>query len=390
METRFRERRALLSALAANAAAGTLFAWSVLLPSLGSDLDLPPGRLGPVFSTALVVFALGVLLGGGTVDRQGPRRVLLVAGALSAAGLGLSASASALLTLHLGIGVLFGAGSGLTYLSTVTWASTRVVGRRDRVTGLVVAAYAAGPVVAAPLATWGIDRLGWRAMLLLAGILVPGVVLLAARALPGPLSTAQAAGATPRSRDGVGDTGALLALWLLFFGTAVPALLVFAYATEIAVERGVSAGAAGVVVASMAAGNLAGRLLAASLTARLGAGSALWAVVGALVVAVSALTWSPGVTTTVLALPVVTLQYGLMSALLPGATGRVSGELRFGAAYGRVFSSFGAAAVAGPALGSLLHDGEAGYARSFEGALVAAAVAVAALVVYRRRLRSTT
>jgi OFA family oxalate/formate antiporter-like MFS transporter len=176
-------------------------------------------------------------------------------------------------------------------------------------------------------------------------------------------------------------------LWLLFFGTAAPGLLAFAYGTQIATERGFSPGAAGVVVALMAGGNVAGRLLSSPLSVWPGLLPGAWIAQGALLAALVALAWSPTVEVAVLSLVVLSLQYGLVSALLPAATREVSGEGRFGAAYGRVFCSFGAAAVVGPALGAALHDGPDGYAAGFQACLVGAAVAVLALAVYQRRLR---
>lgn len=379
---------ALLCAVAVNAAAGTLFAWSVLLPALSAEFGLPAGELGIVFSGALVVFALAVLFCGHAVDRQGPRRGAALAGVLSGGGLAVASVAQTVPMLHLGIGGLFGFGSGLAYLSVVSWASTRGGKRRVRAIGVVVAAYAAGPVASAPLGTWGVERLGWRPTLAVAAVIVSVVVLLASRGLPGPLSPRRA-GARPVTAAPVGDATALVALWVLFFAAVAPGLLAFAYAAAIATERGISTATAGLVVALMALGNLAGRLLSSPLSTRCGLRAALWTSVAVLVLAVVTLAASVATAPVVLALPLLALQYGLVSALLPAATREVSGDLRFGAAYGRVFSSFGAAAVAGPALGAVLHDGADGYAGSFRVSLLAAAVAVAALAIYERRLRLT-
>jgi OFA family oxalate/formate antiporter-like MFS transporter len=376
----------LLSAAAVNAAAGTLFAWSVLLPSVSGELGVPADELGVVFSTALVVFALGVLFGGRWVDLHGPRRAAAVAGVLCGAGLTASAFAGNVLMLSVGFGALFGAGSGLAYLSAVSWATTRDDGHRARAIALVVAAYAAGPVVAAPLGTATVSGWGWRPTLVAAAVVVTVVVLVASRGLPVPVASRP--GPSPaRSEDTVGDGVALSMLWLLFFGAAAPGLLAFAYGTQIATERGLSPGAAGVVVALMAGGNVVGRLLSSPLSVWLGLLRAAWMAQGALLVALVALAWSPAAEVTVLGLALLSLQYGLVSAVLPAATREVSGEARFGTAYGRVFCSFGAAAVVGPALGAALHDVPDGYAGGFQACLVGAAVAGLALAVYQRRVR---
>lgn len=379
----------LLAAVALNAAAGTLFAWSVLLPALAREFGVGVGELGMVFSTALVAFALAVLSGGGVVDRHGPRRTAVLAGVLSGGGLAVAAAAPGVLVLHVGIGVLFGSGSGLAYLAAVAWASTRSGQRRTAAVGVVVAAYAAGPVVAAPLGAWGTDRWGWRVTLAVAAVVVAGTTVLAGRGLPGPLRAPGRDGGRA-TRGPVGDTVALVSLWLLFFGTVAPGLLAFAYGAAIATERGVPPDTAGVVVALMAAGNLTGRLLSAPLTAWAGLRGALWTSLGALLLALLALAWSSAAVVVVLGLPLLALQYGLVSALLPAATRQVSGDVRFGTAYGRVFSSWGLAGLVGPALGAALHHGSDGYARGFQASLLGPALAVVALVVYQRRVRHRT
>lgn len=178
------DRLPLLSAVAANAAAGTLFAWSVLVPALSAEFGEPAVELGSVFSSSVVAFAVAVLCGGTTVDRHGPRRAMAVGGLLSAGGIASGAAAGNVLVLHLGVGVIFGLGSGLTYLSAVSWATTRA--RRLWAVGVVVASYAAGPIVTAPLGSLGVDRWGWRTTLVVAAITVGAVIVLASRGLPGP------------------------------------------------------------------------------------------------------------------------------------------------------------------------------------------------------------
>jgi MFS transporter, OFA family, oxalate/formate antiporter len=378
------DRLPLLSAAAANAAAGTLFAWSVLVPALSADLDRPAVELGSVFSSSMVAFAVAVLCGGSVVDRHGPRRAVSAGGLLSGGGIGVAAASGDLLALHLGVGVLFGLGSGLTYLSAVSWATTRAGGLWA--VGVVVASYAAGPVVTAPLGSLGVERWGWRATLAVAAILVGVVVLVASRGLPGPPEPSPAV--TGAGTGPVGDALALTALWWFSLGAFAPGLLAFANAADVATERGVSSQGAGVAVALMAAANLAGRLCAASLAGRVGLRRALAADLGALVLSLTALAWLPGAVAVLAGLALLGVQYGLTSALLPAATREVAGEGRFGTAYGRVFSSWGVAGLVGPALGAALYEEAYGYSHGFAAALGGAAVAALALVVLRHRQRS--
>lgn len=374
-------RLPLLSAVAANAAAGTLFAWSVLVPAVSAELGRPAVELGSVFSSSLVAFAAAVLCGGIAVDRHGPRRVMAVGGLLCGGGIALGAAAGTMLVLHLGVGVLFGLGSGLTYLSAVSWATTRTEGLWA--VGVVVASYAAGPVVAGPLGGLAVDRWGWRTTLFVAAIAVGAAIVVASSGLPGPPEPSSAL--AEEAGGPIGDAVALTALWWFSLGSFAPGLLAFANAAHVATERGVSPRGAGVAVALMAAANLAGRLGAASLVARIGLCRALAADLGVLALSLVALAWLPGAAAAVLGLTLLGVQYGLTSALLPTATHEVSVQSRFGTAYGRVFSSWGAAGLLGPALGAALYEESLGYSQSFAASLGGAVVAVLAFIVYRHR-----
>lgn len=378
------DRLPLLSAVAANAAAGTLFAWSVLVPALSSELGRAAVDLGSVFSSGLVAFAVAVLFGGATVDRHGPRRAMAAGGLLSGGGIAVGAAAGNVLVLHLGVGVLFGLGSGLTYLCAVSWAATRARGLWA--VGAVVAAYAAGPVVTAPLGSLGVEHWGWRTTLVVAAAGVGLVIVLASRGLPGPPGPSPAPAG--QAAGSMGDTPALAALWWFSLGAFAPGLLAFANAALVATERGVSPRAAGVAVAVMAAANLAGRLGAAPLVHRVGLSRALAADLCALTLSLVALAWLPGAAAVVVSLALLGIQYGLTSALLPMATRAVSRDRRFGTAYGRVFSSWGVAGLLGPAIGAALYDEAHGYSRSFAASLGGAAIAVVALIAYRHRMRT--
>lgn len=375
-------RLSLPGAIAANAAAGTLFAWSVLLPALGAQLRRGPLALGPVFATSLAAFAVAVVFGGASVDRQGPRRAVMVAGLLCGGGLVLGAYSVNVLMLHLGIGVLFGLGSGLVYLSTVSYATTRAGQRRGWAVGAVIAAYAAGPMVAAPLGGLSADRWGARATLSVAAVAVGGVIVVAGHELPGPLNPALSADGVKVAP--VGDRAALAALWCFSLGAFAPGLFGFAYAANIATQHGASPRGAAVAVAVLAAANVAGRLLATPLSNRIGLCAALAFVLGVVALALVTLARLPAAPATA-SLSLLGMQYGVTSALLPLAVRGVCGQRRFATAYGRVFSSWGAAGLVGPAVGAALYDDVSGFAHSSEALLLGVMVAATALAVYHRR-----
>jgi OFA family oxalate/formate antiporter-like MFS transporter len=325
-----------------------------------------------------------VLAGGHLVDRHGPLKVVTAGGLLAGTGLATGAGAPTVLVLSVGLGALFGSGSGLTYSAAVTATSLRYGRHRGRAVGAVVAAYAAGPVVAGPVGAWGVEQAGWRPTLLVAAIGVAALVVLAGRGLS-HRPAAPGTRVAPVSEERSGSSAALGWLWLLFLCTVAPALFAFAFAADIAAAAGVAPSAAGSVVALMAGGNLFGRLAAGPLSDRLGVQAALRVVVVAQLVALLGPGWSSDTLVVVTGLALLAVAYGAVSALLPLATvGLMAAS--FGVSYGRVFTSWGVAGVLGPVAGAALVGGTGGHASVFRAALAVAGLAVVALFGFERSL----
>ena len=340
-----------------------------------SDFDTSARVLAGPFSTAIATFAVSVVVAGRAVDHFGARRTSAVAGVLSGTGLTVTALAQHLVALHVGFGLLFGVGSGLAYSSAVTWASTRTGPGPTGSVGVVVAAYAAGPILAGPVAALSSAQMGWRPTVLLGGAVVATVTVLASRALP---DAAVVARSTVEASAQATDRWAVTALWLLFLSATVPGLFAFAYAAELAAARGLDPRLVGLAVAATGTGNLLGRLVADPLVRRVGLRTALRADLVLALVALVALAHLSGETVALLALVLLAVQYGMLSALLPTAVRRVCDASRFGSVFGWVFSSWGLAGVLAPRL----HDPASAGLRS--GSLLAV-TAVVGLAVYEHR-----
>lgn len=384
--------RVLVAAAAVNFAAGTLFSWSVFLSPLTAEFRASAGTLSAVFSASLVIFAGIVLLAGALTDRSSPRRLAVVSAAAAGAGLGLTAAAPSVAVVALGYGGLFGLASGLGYVTVVTVAGTRFGPRRGFALGVVVGAYAAGPVAVAPLGTVAIGVMGWRATAAMLAVAVAGVMLVAAAWLPSspasPESPKESGTGGPPRPARVERVGVRW-LWLLFLFASAPGLLTFAHAADIGVERGLTPTAAGVLVGLLAAGNLAGRLLAGPLSDRFGTVVVMGSSLSVLTIALVVLGWSDSAPAALLALPVVGLEYGAVSTLLPAATADLVRRESFGASYGRAFSSWGVAGLLGPAAGARLPAVAGDYRPAFQALVATALVALVALAAFARLLRDT-
>ena len=341
--------RPVLAGVVANLAAGTLFAWSLVAQSVSDALAMSRGTVAAVFSSAIVVFAAVLLVLGPVQRRTGPRLLLRVAAAVGGGGLLLAATTGQPAVLFLGVGLLFGGANGLAYGVSVGLAAHAPALRRGTATGLVVGAYAAGPLLLGLVAPRALEAVGWRPSVACLAVAVTALIALAAQLAPEEIPT----GRRPGRPDPV-PRRALVLLWIVFAGGTAPGLLLFAHATTVAGEQRLSARAAGLAVSALAAGNLLGRLSAGVWSDRIGRLPALTVALGAGAVSVVALatrTSSPVVLAGFLGAG---LAYGAVSALVPAATADRVGAASFPTAYGVVFTGWGCAGLLAPLAGGWL------------------------------------
>ncbi|MGY1679162.1 MFS transporter [Geodermatophilus sp. SYSU D01176] len=372
--------RLVASGVLANLAVGTLFAWSLVASPVVAAVGAPRGSGPAVFALALGVFTLVLLGVGRLLARVGPRRLLAAAALSAGAGLGVTAAVPWRGAPWLGVGLLFGAANGLAYGVAVALASRVPAARRGTASGLVVGAYAAGPVLLGLLSPHVLPAVGWRTCLAVLAVVVAGLLALAAALVPGGAGMDRHPGppGEPVPRTTVG------ALWVLFAGGAAPGLVVFAVAAPLASASGLGAGAAGAAVSLLGLGNLAGRLGAGWWSDRVGRVPALATALATTAVALAGLAVEVAPVVVLTALLVVGLAYGAVSALVPALTADRVGPRAFPAAYGRVFTSWGCAGLLAPLLGGGVTD-DAGPQPGLLWLTVPLVLAAAALTAVGRR-----
>jgi MFS transporter, OFA family, oxalate/formate antiporter len=355
-----RARGALWAAALLMAALGTFHAWSVLVQPLQDELHDSRSTVSAVYALATVVFATTMLLEP-AVHRRVPAVVLGAGSALLAvAGLALAAVPHEA-AVFAGYGVLFAAANGFGYGLAVHVAAT--VGSRSGATaGVMVAAYALGGTVIAPLlsvaardASVPAAFLGLAVLMAIVGVVQ--VVLL------GP-----AEDVIPRPHGGPAVGWATLGrdrtFWLMWFGFLVGSaagLVVIGHGAAIVASLGGSALALTLGASLAAAGNGVGRLgggrIADVLSVRevLVGGSALAAV------ALFGLAAGPGPAVAVAALALSGIAYGALAVAYPVASARYYGAERTTAVFGRIFTAWGVAGVTAPVAAGALFDSTGGY-----------------------------
>lgn len=355
----------------------------MLAGAVGRDLGLGAGGTGAVFAVALAAFTAGVLTAGPVADRHGAQPLLAVAAVAGTAGLLLAAAVPTLPSVLAGVGLGFGGANGIGYSAALHVAGTVWPARRGLAIGVVIAAYALGAVVAAPLLAAAVEQQGWRRAVVGLAVVVAAAVAAAAALVP----QRPPASATARDRARGATAGGrrdVVLLWLVFGACSAPTLFTFAHAADAARARGLSVSAAATAVAVLAGGNLAGRLAAGWAADRFGAPASLVLVTATSVAACGVLAAVPGGVVILPAFAVLGTTYGAVSALTPAATADAVGPERLAGAYGKIFTSWGFAGLTAPVAGGWLTERTGSHDAAFLAGALVAAVALAGALRLRR------
>lgn len=175
--------RTLLFAIAGGAAVGNLYWAQPLLGTVGADLDVSPASTGLLITVTQIGYALGVFFVVPLGDRVDRRRVVPLIMLLSAVALAASAAAPTfpllLVALTL-VGLTTVAGQMLTPLAGDLASDAE----RGRVLGTVASGLILGILVSRAVSGLIADALGWRAVYVVAAVLLVVLAGLMSRAVP--------------------------------------------------------------------------------------------------------------------------------------------------------------------------------------------------------------
>ncbi len=365
----------LCAASLLSAVLGSVHAFSVFLAPLEAQFGASRAAVSLTYSLALVCLTLAVLLGHRLYARWSAARFLLVSASIAAAGALLAGAGASLLMVWLGYSVLFGGANGLGYGFGLQIAAQANPGREGLAMGVVTAAYALGAVVSPALFSQAVAIGGFGAAIAgLAGALL-AVGLAAATMMRRAEARFQAP--PPQSERPALPARPLALMWLGYFGGVMAGLMVIGHAAGIAavVNPGGATWLAPVVIAAC---NLGGSLLGGravdSLTPRI----VLTVLPGVSVLALLGLAMAGGPGMLLICLGVVGFAYGGTIAAYPAAIAKRFGMQESARAYGRVFTAWGTAGLAGPWLAGVLFDGTGDYLTALLTAAVIGAVSVLA------------
>jgi MFS transporter, OFA family, oxalate/formate antiporter len=134
-------------------ALGAGYAWSVFRIPLVKEFGWSISEVSLTFTISWFCLGATAFLGGVWLNRSGPRIVAMVAGLMWGGGVFLASfAAHKLWLLYLTYGLIGGIGLGVGYIVPITVLVKWFPERRGLITGIAVAGFGAGSLIAAPLA----------------------------------------------------------------------------------------------------------------------------------------------------------------------------------------------------------------------------------------------
>lgn len=374
------------------------YAIAALIPPMERDLGWTRGQLSGAFSLALLVSAIAAVPAGRWLDRHGGRG-LMTAGSLAATVLLVAWSRVHRLDAFYAIW----AGLGLAMAAVLYEPAFAVIARwfvRQRTRALTIVTLAAGfaSTIFLPLATWLVDRRGWRGALVTLAVLL-GLTTVPLHALvlrrqprdlglerDGAPAAPDQAGATTTDDTGVPVRAALRsgAFWTLaaaFLLSAAATAVVGVHLIPHLIDRGFDPAFAAWVAGLVGAMQVGGRLAFGPLSARVPRAWVTTAMFLLQAIALGALPYAAGPAAALAFAALFGMGNGMITLARASRVAELFGTRGYGTLSGVIAVGALTARAAGPAGAGLLYDWLGSYTVAFW--LLSAVTAAAAGCAWR-------
>ncbi|MEM8775831.1 MAG: MFS transporter [Pseudomonadota bacterium] len=370
----------LVAASLMSAVLGSVHAFSVFLGPLEAQFGASRSAVSFTYSAALVCLTAAVLLGHRFYGRVSAAAFMIISAAMAASGAALAGIAPSLMIVWLGYSVLFGVANGLGYGFGLQIAAQANPGREGVAMGVVTAAYALGAVLSPALFAlllkngFGAAMIGLSCVLLAAGL----CSALAMRSVKARFSMMEAS----QHQTGA-PTKSIAVLWLAYFGGVMAGLMVIGHAAGILAEIS-TPGGVWLAPAIVAICNLLGSLLGGRLSDRFLPTQLLTCLPALTALSLLGLMAGSEWFLVILCLGFAGFAYGGTIAAYPAYIAKRFGIDQSAQVYGKVFTAWGTAGLAGPWFAGLLYDWNGSYHFAL---VIAAAFAVVSVLSVPRAFR---
>jgi OFA family oxalate/formate antiporter-like MFS transporter len=379
---------------------GGIYAWSVFSGPLAEHHNWDYGQVTFAYSLMLLFMALIGIPGGKLLDRYGPRKLMMISGALWGLGWLLTGFVSSIPMLYLTFGILCGTASGLFYAPGLTTAVRWFPDRKGLASGIIVGAVGISPLFLAPLA----DALLTRYDVMMSFKIIGGAFLFISLATTWRIDAPQPGwapkGYAPHSSlENIGGSAEynwrqmlkdkrFYLMWVTFLGASVSGLMMIGHASSIGQEVArITASQAALMVGVMAVANFSGRMLLGALSDKFGRYAILTIALGLSTLDMVFLSQANGFPAFSACLVLLGLCYGGALAIFPTVVSEIFGLKNMGLNYGIMFTAYGLAAIIGPMSATYLRSSSGGYGYAFAAAGL---FSMAALVILFVLIRVST
>ena len=380
---------------------GIQSSYTVFFKSLEAAFSLNRFTTSSIFSTYMLLSSIFALLGGWTLDKYGPRIVVLIMGIAGGVSLLLTAQVSAAWQLFITYSVLFALSTGAMLPVIMTLVSRWFNRKRGLALGIASSGVNLGRSLIAPVAAYLIELQGWRMAYVTLGISAALVVIASSflmkrdpseiGSLPDGIKSCAAkidtVHNTSEHNQNISLRNALKmnVYWLVAlaaFGLAFCMMLVMTHVVPHATDSGISSIAAATVLTFMGVFSIVSRLLADKFSNVAGRKTAIASFALLFAISLLVLIWLKSLWMFYLFAVLFGLAWGGYDVLVLAIAADFFGGRNLGVIMGSISVGFSIGAAAGPALGGLLFDTTGSYTSAF---LAAACVqGIIAVVLYTK------
>ncbi|MFH1580690.1 MAG: OFA family MFS transporter [Pseudomonadota bacterium] len=349
---------------------GVAYSWGIFL--LPIDQKMGWGRAKISFAVSILLFAFSVFMAiGGLLEKKiGPRKTACIGGLLVGLGWVLASFAQSPFVLYLCYGVIAGIGTGLSYMPSISSGIKWFPDKKGLVTGIIVFGFGFGTAFLSPLITKLINLHGWRATMMLCGIVFGLIIAMAAQCLKVPSISNGAK--DENSRDDAAfspiemlKTNSFRIMFSTYLISMIAGMMTIGHLVAFIADKNFNAMQGALALTILSIFNGVGRITC-------GYASDIWGGKKILVLLFSligsvmfALYHSSALPVIYVLSAVIGLCFGGFLAVYPSLTAEYFGRRDFSINYGLIFIGYGIGCFLGPLIGGWVHDIAKNYLVAF-------------------------
>ena len=372
---------------------GGLYAWSAFSGELASFNGWDYGQVSFASSLQLIVLVVMGIVGGGLLQKLGPRKLITLSGIMWGMGWLLTGFSVSIPMLYLVFGVLTGTASSFGYNPCTVTAVRWYPDKKGFASGMAVGVCGLASLFVAPFANMLLTRFSVMTAFKIVGVIFLLMSLGTTWYLDNPPEDWKPEGFNePAAQNNEGKTWQEMLrdprcylLWATLLCASVGGLMLIGHASRIGQEVvGMDRSQAAMLVGIMAVANFFGRLVLGSLSDKIGRYNIiiLTMLIGAVDMLFMARTGS--FIGFVIAIVIVSLCFSGTLATYSALSSDVFGPKYNGINFSIIFTGYGAAGVVGPMVANYLHGTAGSYNSAFIFAAACSLLAAVLATVTKR------